>query len=148
MEPGTHVRIIASATTKDGVGIIAPRFAGLTGVVMNVRKWTRNGKTEDCAAIVFDVPVKGKPWTGDDTTCVLPVWCVEPCEGAGSEHARRMAAIDVLLRGGKIERVLYAVAARMSGQEWNADMCDDIARILRDAGIPIADLDEGEEAAT
>ena len=47
------------------------------------------------------------------------------------------------LRGGA-HGVLYTLAARLSQQEWNAGTCDDIAKLLRDAGIPIADVGEGE----
>lgn len=72
--------------------------------------------------------------------------------------ARALEELNAQIPANEIEKAVKAlspsaakdllthIASSLSGQEWNADTCDDVARILRDAGIPIADL--GEEAAT
>lgn len=139
--PGTHVRVQESCMNEDGRELIDPRFAGVTGVVMDIRKWTRYGRREDCATIVFDAPVKGSTWTGDDTSWMFPLRSISPCEGLGSEHARFTAAIYDLARRGEAQKVLYNIAERLSGQECTASTCDYIARLLHEAGIPIADIE-------
>jgi hypothetical protein len=37
---------------------------------------------------------------------------------------------------------LQLIRTQLDGHEWNADTCDRIAKLLREAGLPIADTDE------
>lgn len=158
MKIGTRVRIRESCLNADGYEIIPAPHRGLTGRIELV---SSHKQPEPTYSVVFDAPRRCSTGPCERNTGFMPAACFETQEDIDAQCKIANVVVAELIQEERaiekavgalgprgMARVLIDITQRMAYREWNADMCDDVARILRDAGIPIADLDEGEEAAT